>query len=38
MTANSVFKDQNHIDEVKGMYISFWLLDADAEAYVRCKR
>lgn len=30
-----VFKDQNHIDEVKGVYVPFWLFDADVEADVR---
>ena len=30
-----VFKDQNHIKEVKGMYIPVWLFDTDADAYVR---
>lgn len=32
-----VFKDQNHIDEVKGVYVPFWLFDADAEANMRYK-
>ena len=32
-----VFKDQNHIDEVKGVYVPFWLFDADADAHVRYK-
>ncbi len=32
-----VFKDQNHIDEVKGVYVPFWLFDADANANVRYK-
>jgi DNA-directed RNA polymerase subunit RPC12/RpoP len=27
-----VFKDQNHIDEVKGLYVPFWLYDADMDA------
>ena len=27
-----VFRDQNHIDEIKGVYVPFWLFDADAEA------
>lgn len=27
-----VFKDQNHIDEVKGIYVPFWLFDADTDA------
>ncbi len=26
-----VFKDENHIDEVKGLYVPFWLFDSDAE-------
>ena len=30
-----VFKDQNHIDEIKGIYVPFWLFDADADASVR---
>lgn len=32
-----VFKDQNHIDEVKGIYVPFWLFDADADANIRYK-
>lgn len=32
-----VFKDQNHIDEVKGIYVPFWLFDAEAEADMRYK-
>lgn len=32
-----VFKDQNHIDEVKGIYVPFWLFDADADASIRYK-
>ena len=32
-----VFKDENHIDEVKGVYVPFWLFDADAEAHIRYK-
>ncbi|MGN0634827.1 MAG: hypothetical protein ACI4I5_01265 [Acutalibacteraceae bacterium] len=27
-----VFKDANHIDEIKGIYVPFWLFDADADA------
>ena len=30
-----VFKDQNHIEEVKGLYVPVWLFDTDADAYVR---
>ena len=30
-----VFKDQNHIDEIKGVYVPFWLLDTDVGAQVR---
>ena len=32
-----VFKDQNHIQEVKGLYVPVWLFDADADAHVRYK-
>ena len=32
-----VFKDENHIDEVKGVYVPFWLFDADAEANIHYK-
>ena len=30
-----IFKDQNHIDEIKGVYVPFWLVDTDADARVR---
>lgn len=30
-----VFKDKNHIDEIKGIYVPFWLFDADADADAR---
>ena len=30
-----VFKDENRIKDVKGLYVPFWLFDADAEANVR---
>lgn len=30
-----VFKDQNHIDEIKGIYVPFWIFDADADADAR---
>ena len=29
-----VFKDENHLDEVKGVYVPFWLFDADADAHI----
>lgn len=29
------FKDENHIDEVKGIYVPFWLFDAEADASIR---
>lgn len=29
-----VFKDQNHIEEVKGLYVPVWLFDTDADANV----
>ena len=31
------FKDENHIQEVKGIYVPFWLFDADADASIRYK-
>lgn len=30
-----VFKDQNHIEEIKGVYVPFWIFDADADASIR---
>lgn len=30
-----VFSDENHIDEIKGVYVPFWLFDADADAHIR---
>ena len=30
-----VFKKENHIDEIKGVYVPFWLFDTDATANVR---
>lgn len=30
-----VFKDQNHIEEIKGVYVPFWLFDATADADVK---
>ena len=30
-----VFKDQNHLDEVKGIYVPFWLFDTDVDAQIR---
>lgn len=30
-----VFKDENRINEVKGIYAPFWLFDADADAKIR---
>lgn len=32
-----VFKNENHIDEIKGVYVPFWLFDADTDADVRYK-
>ena len=32
-----VFQDENHIREVKGIYVPFWLFDADASADIRYK-
>lgn len=28
------FKDENHIDEIKGIYVPFWLFDAHADASI----
>ena len=30
-----VFRSQNHIDEIKGVYVPFWLYDSDADAQLR---
>lgn len=30
-----VFKDENHIDEIKGVYIPFWLFDTGVDASMR---
>ena len=30
-----LFKDENHLDEIKGIYVPFWLFDADAQAHIR---
>jgi len=32
-----VFKDENHIDEIKGIYVPFWLFDATAQASIKYK-
>ena len=32
-----IFRDENHIDEIKGIYVPFWLFDADVDAYIRYK-
>ncbi len=31
------FRDQNNIDKIKGVYVPFWLFDADANAHIRYK-
>lgn len=31
------FSDQNHIDEIKGVYVPFWVFDAGADGDVRYK-
>lgn len=31
----TAFKDENHLDEIKGVYVPFWLFDADASANIR---
>ena len=28
------FRDQNHIDEIKGVYVPFWLIDTTADAHI----
>jgi len=33
----AIFKDKNHIDEIKGIYVPFWLFDSDVDASVRYK-
>ena len=30
-----VFTNENHIDEIKGIYVPFWLFDAEADAHAR---
>lgn len=30
-----VFSSENHIDEIKGVYVPFWLFDADVNANIR---
>ncbi len=32
-----IFTEENHIDEVKGVYVPVWLFDADADANIRYK-
>lgn len=32
-----VFREENHIDEIKGVYVPVWLFDADADASMRYK-
>lgn len=32
-----VFKDENHLAEIKGVYVPVWLFDTDAEADIRYK-
>ncbi|MGI5849507.1 MAG: hypothetical protein ACOX8Q_05520 [Christensenellales bacterium] len=29
-----VFKDRNHLDDIKGVYVPFWLFDAEADAEI----
>lgn len=31
------FKDQNHIDEIKGIYVPVWLFDASVDAHISYK-
>ncbi len=30
-----IFRDENHIDEIRGIYVPFWLCDADADVNIR---
>ena len=30
----ATFRDENHLEEVKGVYVPFWLFDADADARI----
>lgn len=30
-----VYQNENHIDEVRGIYVPFWIFDADADARIR---
>ena len=32
-----VFKSENHIEEIKGLYVPFWLYDADTDSRIRYK-
>ncbi len=32
-----VFRRENHIDEIKGVYVPFWIFDADVDADIRYK-
>ena len=29
------FRDENHLDEIKGVYVPFWLFDAEVDANIR---
>ena len=33
----SVFKAENKIDEIKGIYVPFWLFDSDTDSHIRCR-
>ena len=33
----SIFSSENHIDEIKGIYVPFWVFNADAKAHIRYK-
>ena len=32
-----IFKDENRINEIKGVYVPFWLYDTDSQASIRYK-
>lgn len=33
----ALFKDKNHIEEIKGVYVPFWLFDAQVAANISYK-
>jgi predicted RNA-binding Zn-ribbon protein involved in translation (DUF1610 family) len=33
----NLFRDENHIDKIQGVYVPFWLFETDADAHIRYK-